>query len=83
MCIRDSDDAVHCLWFRRYQAGMSLLNVSSVARTEVLPLGVSGCRYVLDLYTKRSIDGGKCVTSVSVSLGPWEGHPLEYGAKPF
>src|SRR5258708_5407105 len=48
-------DAVHCLWFRRYQAGMSLLNVSPATRTGVIPLGVSGCRYVLDLYTNRSI----------------------------
>ena len=76
-------EAIHCLWFRRYQAGMSLLNVTPATRTGVIPLGVSGCRYVLDLYTNRSIDGGKCVTSVSVSLGPWEGHPLEYGTKPF
>jgi hypothetical protein len=78
-----SGDAIHCLWFRRYEQGISLLNVSPSARTGVIPLGVSGCRYVLDLYTNRSIDGGHCVTSVSVSLGPWEGHPLEYGTKPF
>ena len=76
-------DTMHCLWFRQYKAGMSLLNVSSEARTGVIPLGVSGCRYVLDLFVNRSIDGGHCVTSVSVRLGPWEGHPLQYGTKPF
>ena len=76
-------DAIHCLWFRRYQAGMSLLNVSPATRTGVIPLGVSGCRYVLDLYTNRSIDGGRCVTSAIVRLGPWEGHPLQYGVTPW
>ncbi len=76
-------DAIHCLWFRRYQAGMSLLDVSPATRTGVIPLGVSGCRYVLDLYTNRSIDGGRCVTSAVVLLGAWEGHPLQYGTKPW
>ncbi len=76
-------DAIHCLWFRRYQAGMSLLNVSPATRTGVIPLGVSGCRYVLDLYTNRSIDNGRCVTSAVVRLGPWEGHPLQYGTTPW
>jgi hypothetical protein len=76
-------DAVHCLWFRRYQAGMSLLNASSGTRTGVIPLGVSGCRYVLDLFTKRSIDGGYCVASAIVRLGPWEGHPLLYSVTPW
>ena len=76
-------DAIHCLWFRRYQNGMSLLNVSSATRTIVVPIGIGGCRYVFDLFANRSIDGGRCVNSVSVQLGAWEGHPLQYGTKPF
>jgi hypothetical protein len=79
----DPGDSVHCLWSRRYQHGMSLLNVSSVARTALIPIGVDGCRYVFDLFTKRPIGGNHCVTSVSLRLGPWEGHPLHYDTKPF
>jgi hypothetical protein len=77
-------DAVHCLWLRRYQHGMSLLNVSEQEKsTGNVDLGVSGCRYVFDLWTGQPLAQNKCVTSVSLTVGPWEGHPLQYATNPF
>jgi hypothetical protein len=81
-CTPGSD--VHCVWSRRYEQGMSLVNVSDQTKqTATMPLGVDGCRYVLDLWTRRALAGNRCVTSVSVTLGPWEGHPLQYATRPF
>jgi hypothetical protein len=81
-CERGSD--VRCLWARRYQQGMSLVNVGARARsTGPMPLGVDGCRYVLDVWTGRPLAGNRCVTSVSLALGPWEGHPLQYATQAF
>jgi hypothetical protein len=77
-------DTVHCVWLRRYEQGMSLVNVSGGERsTGRLPLGVSGCRYVFDLWTGAPLAGNRCVTSVEVTLGAWEGHPLQYATRPF
>lgn len=80
---RDGSD-VRCVWSRRYQQGMSLVNATgTVQRTGPMPLGVDGCRYVLDLWTGEALAGNRCVTSVSVTLGPWEGHPLQYATRAF
>jgi hypothetical protein len=80
----DPGSDVHCLWLRRYEQGMTLVNASARAkRTGALTLGVEGCRYVLDLYTGRPLAGNRCVTSVSLALGPWEGHPLQYATRAF
>ena len=77
-------DAVHCLWLRRYAEGMSLLNVSDQEKTiGSLELGVSGCRYVFDMWSGQPLAQNQCVKSVSLTLGPWEGHPLQYATKPF
>lgn len=81
-CVQGSD--VRCVWSRRYQQGMSLVNASGrTQETGPMPLGVDGCRYVLDLWTGQPLAGDRCVTSVSVTLGPWEGHPLQYATQAF
>jgi hypothetical protein len=81
-CSAGSD--IRCVWSRPYQQGMALVNASPRPRTTAtMPLGVEGCRYVLDVFTNRPLAGNRCVTAVSVELGPWEGHPLQYATRAF
>jgi hypothetical protein len=74
---------VHCLWVRRYERGMALVNVSPDTKaTGPLALEVDGCRHVQDLFTKASVGGGTCVQKVELELAPWSGRPLLYAEEP-
>jgi hypothetical protein len=80
-----SGSKVHCIWMRRYENGLSLVNVSPKAKqTGTIPLGVDGCRYVKDMLTGQPVGGpSACVTAVSLDAGPWSGHPLVYSETPW
>jgi hypothetical protein len=81
-CTAGSD--VHCIWVRKYQLGMSVVNVSPTPKsTGSIPLGIDGCRYVKDVNTGRPLADNQCVKAVSLDLGEYTGHPLVYSQSPW
>ena len=81
-CTSGSD--VHCIWLRRYQHGISLVNVSAKAKaTGTIDLGLAQCVYVKDVSTDKPLADNACVKSVSIKAGAWSGHPLVYSETPW
>jgi hypothetical protein len=69
----------HCIWIRRYEAGMVMLNRSSSTRTSGrVPLALASCRYIYRVAEATFLSPNTCVTSVNRTLGPWTGVILEY-----
>lgn len=71
---------INCIWVRRYERGMSVVNVSDSTITVKLRLGVDGCRVVTDVWAKTPLTDGNCATSVSLMVPAWAGRPLVYTA---
>lgn len=70
-----------CLWVRKYQRGMVVVNVSPVPkRLRGTALRVAGCRVVTDVYADAPIANGRCVTAVDLELPAWSGRVLTYAA---
>lgn len=72
-----------CLWRRRYTRGLSVINAGRTVQRIDIQLGVPGCRYVLDVASGTSLDGGRCVRAVTLRLRPQSGRPLQYSTAPF
>jgi hypothetical protein len=68
----------HCMWYRRYANGASVLNVSPRPASVTFALGTQGCRYVKDLGTGQVLGQNACIDQVTVLAGPYTGHPLAY-----
>jgi hypothetical protein len=79
-----ADSKIDCIWTRRYANGMSLANVTD-AKTNAGPikLGVDGCRYVKDVETQQPLAVNQCVTTASLDVDAWSGHPLVYSKSPW
>jgi hypothetical protein len=76
-CVKRS--TVHCLWLRRYEKGVTIVNVGAKRRSNVLvTLKRGACRYVYDVYSGSPLAGDRCVTRVHVDLSGWSGRPLRY-----
>jgi hypothetical protein len=72
---------VHCLWLRRYDHGMSIVNVSPKPITvSALDLGVGGCRVVTNVWDNKQLEQGKCVDKISIEVPAWSGRPLVYSS---
>ncbi len=68
----------HCVWYRRYANGASVVNASPRPGTVTFPIGTPGCRYVKDLGTGEVLGQNACIEQVTVAAGPYTGHPLAY-----
>jgi hypothetical protein len=71
----------HCMWYRRYVGGASVLNVSPQPGTVTFALGTNGCRYVKDLGTGEVLGQNACINQVTIVAGPYTGHPLAYSTR--
>lgn len=71
----------HCIWFRRYVNGASVVNVSDRPGTVTFALGTPGCRYVKDLGSGVVLGQNACINQVTLSAGPYTGHPLAYSTR--
>lgn len=71
----------HCMWFRRYANGASVVNVSPQNGSVTFALGTPGCRYVKDLGTGEVLGQNACINQVTVTAGPYTGHPLAYSTR--
>jgi hypothetical protein len=81
-CVNSS--TVHCLWLRRYDKGVSVVNVGDRRRSDVpVTLNRGTCRYVYDVYSRSALAGNRCVTRVHLDLSGWSGHPLRYSRHPW
>jgi hypothetical protein len=61
-----------------------VVNVTASEQRRVgLRLGVSGCRYVYDVYRQQPLAGNSCVSRVTLRMDPWSGRPLVYSTSPF
>jgi hypothetical protein len=81
-CVEGSDS--RCLWVRRYERGLSAVNVSPTELPDQrIPLGVDDCRYVKDVYSDAPLANGECVTEVRIDLPAWSGRPLVYSTEPW
>lgn len=73
-----SGSKIDCVWYRTYSKGLDVINVTPRTVSVTVPIGGSQCHTVTDIYSKTKLDGGKCVTSVTLELGPWAGRPMLY-----
>ncbi len=79
----DTGSTTRCVWYRQYSDGLVVVNVSRDPKPGVqVPLGVEGCRYVLDLHSGQPLFDDRCVTSVSLDLGAGSGRPLVLSRSP-
>jgi hypothetical protein len=74
----DAGSKIHCVWQRTYSSGVVVVNPSPSAKTVTVALGTTGCRKVKDIATGQAIEGGKCVTTVTLEMAAWSGHPLQF-----
>ncbi|GAA1932357.1 hypothetical protein [Nocardioides marmoribigeumensis] len=76
-----SGSLVSCVWFRPYALGMDVVNVKGTTSKPTLSTGLSTCRYVKDVYTRKYLAGGRCVKKFTIAMGAWTGHPLHYSTR--
>jgi hypothetical protein len=74
-------DGWHCIWARRYQDGMVVLNNTPhpLAARRLTVADDGACRTVSDATTGVRYDGGSCTSSISVGLGGFRAEVLRYG----
>jgi hypothetical protein len=75
-----ASDGWHCVWIRRYQDGIVMVNNTPATRnTGQIPLTEDGsCRVPVDAATGAPYEGGACTSGVDVNLGPFRAQILRY-----
>ncbi len=66
-----------CVWIRRYASGVVVVNAQDRPVRAEVSLGTDHCRTVTDVFAGKPVDGGKCVTTVTLDLPAWSGRPLQ------
>jgi hypothetical protein len=74
----DAGSKIRCVWSRPYSSGLDVVNPSPTSKTVKVALSTSGCRRVRDVLADQVLNGGRCVTDVTLTLSPWSGRPLQY-----
>lgn len=64
----DCVDQIRCLWVRKWQGAMVVVNETHHAITETLKLHQSSCRVVTNLWRGRLARGGRCVRRLTVTV---------------
>jgi hypothetical protein len=77
-------DGWHCVWLRRYQDGLVVVNNTASARTTG-PIELTAdhsCRTVADAVTGARRARGACTPTMDVTLAPYRAQVLGYGTDP-
>jgi hypothetical protein len=64
----DCVSGVKCLWVRKWQGAMVVVNETRHAITETLKLHQTSCRVVTNAWRGRVMRGGRCVRRVTVTV---------------
>ncbi len=74
-------DGWHCVWVRRYQDGMVLVNnTAQPLEARQLAVATAGaCRTVTDVVTGARYGDGSCTPAISVDLAGFHAEIFRYG----